>query len=62
MGNNICWPNLDVINKSTLESIKLLSRTGMDLAFKVQTYSLINNLSLRLEQEKLSAQNSKTIK
>jgi len=34
----------------------------MDLAFKVQTYSLINNLSLRLEQEKLSAQNSKTIK
>ncbi len=61
-GNNICWLKSDVIIKSKLESIKLLSRTGMDLAFKVQTYSLINNLSLRLEQEKLSAQNSKTIK
>src|SRR6266568_1958539 len=62
LGNNNCWLKTDVIIKSKLESIKLLSRTGMDLAFKVQTYSLINNLSLRLEQEKLSAQNSKTIK
>src|SRR6266567_3622924 len=25
MGNNICWLNSDVINKSKLESIKLLS-------------------------------------